>query len=186
MKKQIANDYEPSIAVEAMYVAGLHPVLDSALSDLCKDSFTAFRVVPAGLPVSSPALKFEVVTFWRALELLCLSPDNVDIWGFDVDDGKWGKVAEYNPSLDFPLVVRSDLLETPEFSDLSFAFRVVYYNELYNAGRYVPTHHEEALDYVCDFVSALHCKRGVLSPNSCIPGLYGAYMTKDGHIVGRL
>ena len=186
MKKQIANDYEPSIAVEAMYVAGLHPVLDSAVSDLGKGSFTAFRVVPSGLSVSSPALKFEVATFWRALELLCLSPDKVDIWGVAMDDGKWRKVAEYDPSLDFPLVVQPDLLETPEFRDLSFAFRVVYYNELYNAGRYVPTHHEEALDYVCGFRSALHCRRGVLSPNSCVPGLYGVYMTKDGSIVGIL
>lgn len=174
--------------MEAVFVssAGLNPAVDSNLVDLDNGMFSEYRVVSHGLSWDSESL-YVKSSFWRVVSSLH-DTDYVDIWGLSFVTGEWRVVAEYQPNLEFPLVVRQDLLETPVFRDLLFAFQADFYGELYVSGQYQPRlldlTSKEDLDLVISCNDALMRGRGVVSPDSCIPGLFGRFTNESGSIVG--
>lgn len=179
-----AKVFECDVPMQAVILSGgVPPVIESKVSGLGTSWFSEYKVVPHGHSFYSECL-LESTHLWNAINDLGCSPAFADIWGLSIVTGEWRIVAKYFPVLKFPLVIEFDLLCTPEFRDLLFAFQVIVYSSLYDQRLYTPPNYQEAYDYIHDMIVALHENRGVVSPGSCIPGLFGRYLDNNFHIAG--
>lgn len=179
-----AKVFKCDVPMQAVILSGgIHPTIESKVSELGTSWFSEYRVVPHGHSFDSECL-LESTHLWNAINALGCSPAFADIWGLSIVTGEWRMVAKYFPVLEFPLVVEFDLLCTPEFRDLLFAFQVIVYTSLYDQRLYIPPNYQEAYDYIHDMVVALHENRGVVSPGSCIPGLFGRFFSESGSLAG--
>ena len=184
MSTVVAKIFECDVPMQAVILSGgIHPAIDSKVSELATSWFSEYKAVHHGDSLDSDCI-LEATYFWNIINDLGCSPDHADIWGLSIVTGEWRKVAEFLPDLEFPLVVEFDLLCTPEFRDLLFAFQVIVYTSLYDQRLYIPPNYQEAYDYIHDMMVALHEERGVVVPGSCIPGLFGRYLDKDGNVAG--
>ena len=179
-----AKIFECDVPMQAVILSGgIHPAIESRVSELGTSWFSEYKVVSHGDSFDSEYL-LGSTRLWNLINDLGRSPAHADIWGLSILTGEWRKVAEFVTDLEFPLVIEFDLLCTPEFRDLLFAYQVTVYASIYGQCLYMPPDYQEAYDYIHNMMVALHENRGVVSPGSCIPGLFGRYLDKDCNIVG--